>query len=270
MLNVSQPASARNLNCPAKPDGLRHRTLAGPLLHFVYSYLLRDCLTLSARDARDLATIGFCASTIARAGYKSSPAPSYFKSRDGKAERYDISKLVIESEINKPEIGGAILHSSAGFRVPGFYSDGAKLRLNFSQERLVAPVKNARAQIVALQTYRRATDAWPQWFDSAGLPRGARAQRSPHFARPALARESGAVVIAEHTIAADLHAWCNDEPAVAVNDLLPDAFARSLRAQLPEVSLVAFAFPLPDVEMLGALEAMRFEVYNHSLYEVIA
>ncbi len=228
--------------------------LAGLLLHFIYLYLLRMSLKLSARDARDLIEAGFDEQHLTRTRYRTVPSK--------------IARLVVESEMNQYHHCGCIFYSGEGFRVPGFFFDGSRMRINAREGRLVVPVKDARTAIGALQIYRSARDDAPAWFDSGGLPRGARATRQPHFARPHLARESGEIVIAEHTLAADLHAWRNDEAVVALNGLLPDVFARTLRTSLPQVSVVAFAFSLPDIDLLRALETHGFEVYGQSLPEV--
>ncbi len=229
-------------------------TLAGPLRDFVYSYLQREGFMLDERNRRELIEIGFDERGITRAQYRTVPS--------------DIARLVIEAEMNQYHHCGLILNSGEGVRVAGFYFDGSRVRLDAREGQLIVPVKDARARIVALQTYRSARDTSPRWLDSERLPRGARQARSSHFARPDLAREAFGIVIAEHTLAADLHAWTNDEGAVAVNGLLPDVFARHLRESLPEVSLVAFAFALPDRELLRALADHGFEVCGQALQEV--
>lgn len=240
-------------------------TLTGPALSFVLATLLRCLPQLRAREVRELAVLGFNEQSIAQAGYRVAPGVEYVKRADRKTSKSEIVKLIIEAELNSPRYFADIF--CAGLRAPGFYFDGQAMRLNLPPDRVVVPVKNARAQVVALQTYRTVRDTAPEWFESPGLPRGARAQRAAHFARAQLARTSGGIVIAEHTRAADAHAWAHEEAAVALNDLLPWVFARRLRESLPEVALVAFAYPYPDAELLRALYHYNFEVHDSARQE---
>jgi hypothetical protein len=243
-------SSVHAINSPAAPLPV----LTGPILAFVFDYVLRFALRLDDRDRRALLAAGFDERSLTALRYRSAP--------DDK-----IVRLVIEHEMNQTHQCGALFRLGEGVRVPGLFFDGSGMRFNLRAGRLLVPVKNARARLVSMQVYRKATDPLPQWFDSAGLPRGAKAPRAAHFARPHLARETGGIVIAEHTLAADLHAWRNDEATVALNDLLPWVFARSLRESLPEVGLVAFAFPYPDAELLRALHHYNFEVHDSARQE---
>lgn len=228
------------------PSALHAHALGGPLLAFVYAHLLRSCLTLHRRDAHTLAALGLDEKSISRLRYRTAPGA--------------IARLVVESEMSQWHQCGFVFDVPSPAPIPGLFSDGQRMRLHVREGSLIVPVADARGEVGALQIYRHARDASPRWFDSSGLPRGARARRQAHFARASLSRQSGGVVIAEHTVAADLHAWANDEGAAAINRLLPDVFARALRQALPGVTLAAFAFPCPDVELLRALHAQGFEV----------
>jgi hypothetical protein len=249
--------SSYQSHAPLVRASTQQATLSTELLSFTYDQLLNFCSSRDKRNIADLVALGFDERTIKKANYRTTPT--------------EIGRLITEVEMNSPTRCGAIFKNAVAenLSVPGFFFDGNRMRLNMPREgQLIVSVKDTQSQIIALQIYRDAQDEQPRWFDSNGLPRGAKAIRRPHFARPYLARESGGIVIAEHTLAADLHAWKNDEAAVAINDILPSVFARSLRESLLDVSFVAFAFASPDTELLRALHSEGFEVCSDANGEV--
>jgi len=87
--------------------------------------------------------------------------------------------------------------------VPGFWRESRGWRLAATGDALVIPIRDEKGRIVACQLRTEGSPRY-RWMSSTGRPRGSSPGAPPHFRNPWQCTRSGAVILTEGALKADL------------------------------------------------------------------
>jgi hypothetical protein len=228
-INEVSATSARHISIGGDGGNKLTSTADANHLNAVYSYLLEECLTLTAEHGDHLLNerkLGD--TTIAAKLYASMP---------------DSHSLHIVCAAMQERFGEQLQG------VPGFFRDSNQRWKMPRYEGFFVPVRDVQGRIIGMQI-RRDGDVKPKylWFSTPPdkFPDGGTSSGTPvHFVKPDLARHSGFTVITEGALKSDVIAErleCSVIGLAGVSAFNSDTFGLELQQAIPQLRHVAIAF----------------------------